>query len=174
MEPWVKKIKKTADQKEISLRWTPAENYHVTLVFLGETDEETIPQIEEQMKTIATKHSAFSLKVRGVGGFPEISHARVLYLGIQRSQNLLNLQSDLEQIFKDPQFHERDYSPHLTLARLRNPRSCRDLLSPFEHLDLGKQEVQEIVLYQSVLAGSFPVYKPLARALLVAHEKPIE
>lgn len=159
LEPWVKKIKKTADQKEIGLKWTVPENYHITLVFLGDTPEEEIPLIHEKMKIAADLHSSFSLKIRSVGGFPSLQSARVLYVGVQRSQAILDLQSELERQFKSPEEVEHDYTPHLTLARLRNPRSCRDLLSPFEHMDLGKQEVNEIVLFSSVLAGSFPVYE---------------
>lgn len=174
LEPWVKKIKKTADQKELSLKWTPPGNYHVTLVFLGDTEESEIPIIQEKMQTVAREHSDFNLKIRGIGGFPQISHARVLYIGVQRSQNLLDLQSDLEKELKTPEEFEPEYSPHLTIARLRNPKSCRDLLSPFEHLDLGKQEVREIILFQSVLAGAFPVYERLFEVSLAKAENLLE
>lgn len=174
LEPWVKKIKKTADHKELSLKWTPPGNYHVTLVFLGDTDESEIPMIQEKMQSVAQAHTEFSLKVRGIGGFPQISQARVLYIGVQRSQNLLDLQSDLEKEFKNPEEYEREYSPHMTIARLRNPKSCRDLLSPFEHLDLGKQHVREIILFQSVLAGAFPVYERLFEVSLSKPEISLE
>ncbi|MEZ0392081.1 MAG: RNA 2',3'-cyclic phosphodiesterase [Pseudobdellovibrionaceae bacterium] len=161
--PWIKKIRKTADQKEIGLKWTPAENLHVTLVFLGPTSEEQIPDIESKIEAVILKHSTFDLKIRGIGGFPELHRARVIYLNVQRSQKLLDLQSDLERELKDPSEFEPDYSPHLTLARLRNPKSCRDLLSPFEKIDLGKQGVSEVILYESHLAGAFPVYEMLRR-----------
>lgn len=165
-EPWVKKIKKTADRKEVGLKWTLPENYHVTLVFLGSTNEDAIPEIQAKMKAVASRHSPFSLKVRGLSGFPAVHQARVLYLGVQRSQAILDLQSDLEIQFKDPTSFEPDYTPHLTIARLRNPKNCHDLLSPFEKVDLGKQQVTEIVLFNSVLAGNFPVYEKLAQVPL--------
>jgi 2'-5' RNA ligase len=157
LEPWVKKIRKTADHKETSLRWIPPENYHVTLVFLGNTPEEEIPEIERKMREVADRHTPFSLKIREFGAFPTLNQARVIYLGVQRSQAILNLQGDLETAFEKTE--DREYSPHLTVARLRNPKSCRDLLSPFQKVDLGKQEVREIILFNSVMAGSFPVYK---------------
>lgn len=166
LEPWIQKLKKTADHKEIGLKWTVPENYHVTLVFLGATAEEEIPGIHEKMKAAAERRAGFSLKIRGLGGFPSPRSARVLYLAVQRSQAILDLQSDLESLLKKPDEVEPDYTPHLTLARLRNPKNCRDLLSPFEHLDLGRQDVNEIRLFSSTLAGPYPVYEQLLRVPL--------
>jgi len=166
LEPWTKKMKKTADQKEIGLKWTPPENLHITLVFLGNTAESEIPLIGSQMQAVAMKHSSFQLKLRGIGGFPTIQQARVIYMGVQRSQAILDLQSDLEREFKAPSDYETDYAPHLTLARLRNPKSCRDLLSPFEKIDMGKQIVSEIILFSSQLAGAYPVYERILRVPL--------
>lgn len=166
LEPWTKKIKKTADKKETSLFWTPSDNLHVTLVFLGNTAEELIPQIQAKMAHVAARHSQFKLKMRGLDGFPNIMQARVLYLGVQRSQNILNLQSDLEQSLLPASKHEPEYQPHMTLARLRNPKSCTDLVSPFEHIDLGRQQVAEITLYSSELHGNAVVYQKLFQAPL--------
>jgi RNA 2',3'-cyclic 3'-phosphodiesterase len=166
VEPWIKKIKKTADKKETDLNWTPAENYHVTLVFLGQTEEELIPAIQDAMRAIAKKHAAFKLKLRGLDGFPSLTPARVLYLGVQRSQSILDLQSELEQNLQKATEHESGYVPHLTIARLRNPKSCRDLVSPFVHIDLGKQEVCEIVLFNSVMKGNFVAYEKVFQVSL--------
>lgn len=166
--PWVKKIKKTADHKETSLRWIPPSNYHITLVFLGNTHSEDIPEIESKMSEVASRHAPFQLKIREVSAFPTLTQARVIYLGVQRSQNILNLQSDLESALLPPEKSEREYSPHLTLARLRNPKSCRDLLSPFSHVDLGKQRVSSILLFNSVLANGYPVYERLSQFKLIS------
>lgn len=163
LEPWIKKIRKTSDRKDISLRWAPPLNYHVTLVFLGNTKEENIPNIEFKIHQVAQRHAPFQLKVRNMSGFPTLTQARVLYLGVQRSQALLDLQADLEGELLPADLAEADYSPHLTLARLRNPKNCKDLLSPFEHIDLGKQPVLSLNLYQSVLSHGFPVYLRLSQ-----------
>jgi 2'-5' RNA ligase len=157
-EPWMKKIRKTADHKEISLNWTPPENFHVTLVFLGDTDVEQIPEITEKIERAVQAHSAFKIKIRGIDGFPVLNQARVLYLGVQRNQAILDLQGELEHMLKEPDKREPNFVPHLTIARLRNPKSCRDLVSPFTHIDLGKQDVAEITLYSSELRGGVVYY----------------
>ncbi|MBC7743388.1 MAG: RNA 2',3'-cyclic phosphodiesterase [Bdellovibrionaceae bacterium] len=170
LEPWIKKIKKTADKKETDLSWTPPDNYHVTLVFLGQTEESEIASITEKMQAVAEKHAPFKLKLRGLDGFPSLMQARVLYLDVQRSQNILNLQGDLEQALQAVDRHEAGYVPHLTIARLRNPKSCRDLVSPFVHIDLGKQEVCEIVLFSSQMNGNFVSYEKIKQIQLGGNE----
>ncbi len=170
VDVWTKKIRKTADHKEIHLKWTPPDNYHVTLAFLGDTLISDIPKIQEQIHEVAQKHTPFHLKIRGISGFPTVSQARVLYLGVQRSQAILDLQSAMEQALLPPEKVDHEYSPHLTIARLRNPKSCRDLLSPFEHIDLGKQEVTSVALYQSILSNGFPVYEKIFEVNLRAED----
>ena len=170
LEPWVKKLKKTADQKDMTLKWVPQENYHMTLVFLGDTDEAKIPELSRQIDDIANTHAGFDLKLRGLDAFPEIMSARVIYLGAQKSQALLDLQAQVEGVIQGEAKEDRGYVPHLTLARLRNPKSCRDLLSPFQHVDMGRREVRELHLYESLQAGPFPVYKKLHSAKLLEKE----
>jgi RNA 2',3'-cyclic 3'-phosphodiesterase len=166
VETWTKKIRKTADQKEIFLKWTPPDNYHVTLVFLGNTPVNDIPRIQETIQQVAENHSSFQLKIRDISGFPTVQQARVLYLGVQRSQALLDLQTNLESTLLPLDKADHEYSPHLTIARLRNPKSCRDLLSPFAHIDLGKQEVDSVALFQTKLSNGFPTYEKLFRVEL--------
>ncbi len=162
LEPWIRKIKKTADHKETNLNWTPKDNFHVTLLFLGDTDDEKIPSLIANMQPIAEKHASFKLKIRGIGGFPSLQQARVIYLGVQRSQHILDLQAALEDALQAPEKFEPEFTPHLTLARLRSLKSCRDLVSPFEHIDLGKQNVSEIVLFSSNLHNGLVSYEKLA------------
>lgn len=171
LEPWVKKIRKTADQKDIHLKWTPPSNYHVTLVFLGNVSIEDISLYESKMQEVARKQAPFALKIRHISGFPTLNQSRVIYMGVQRSQALLDLQSALEEELVPPEKYENDYTPHLTLARLKNPKSCRDLVSPFEHVDLGRQAVTHIRLYNSVLSRGFPVYEMISEAELAATPK---
>lgn len=164
--PWMKKLRKTADQKEIALKWTPVENYHVTLFFLGETPEEEIPALAAKLETAAGSFPVFELKLRGLDALPGIEHARVLYLDVQRSQTLVELQAAVAAALAGGVRDGDDYVPHLTVARLRNPKGVRDLLSPFRHVDLGRQAVTEVVLYESIQTGPYSVYQPLHRVPL--------
>lgn len=166
LAPWMKKLRRLSDEKEISVKWSPPENYHVTLVFLGETEDSQIPNICRAMDRVAQKTAPFSLKLDTIDAFPEISHGRAIYLKVQRSQKLLDLHSDLErELQRETDF---GYSPHLTLGRLRNPRNCRDFLSPVKDVNLGKHHVNAFTLFESIQTGPFSVYKAMCESRLSA------
>ncbi|MFS4458141.1 RNA 2',3'-cyclic phosphodiesterase [Bdellovibrio sp. HCB2-146] len=175
--PIYKKIKINADKKEISVKWVPTENFHITVSFLGDRDIEDIPRITEVLKRVCTEFSPFDLKVEDVGAFSNEHDARVLWLGIQNKRalnefkNKLDLELQAEGLFGGEM---RDYRPHLTFGRLRNPRSVKDMISPFKRKSFGKIQVSEIVLYESTLQGAFPVYTPLLRCPLTGPTQEIE
>lgn len=170
----IKKLKINADQRQLDIRWVPAENYHVTLVFLGRTDESKLPDIETLMKQAAEEAAPFQLKISDVRAFPDEFSSRVLWFGVQNSKALRALQENLTLKLRDHNYplEGRDYWPHLTIARLRNPHKTKDMTSPFTRKKIGKVSVQEIVLYESVGSAPFPVYKPLMRVPLTG--KPSE
>jgi RNA 2',3'-cyclic 3'-phosphodiesterase len=158
-----KKLRISADKKEFSVRWTPADNWHVTLVFIGDTAADQVSIVEQKIQDVCLTHAPFSLKINDLGGFPSEREARVIWAGVQRSKGLLHLQGELQRQFSTS---EHNYSPHLTLGRLKNPKSIVDLISPFVRKKFGKMEVSEIILFESILATPFPVYKKLSSFVL--------
>lgn len=165
LDPYLKKLKKSFDQKEINIKWSPLQNMHITLNFLGETPVENIQVISEKLQNIAQKISTFNLKIHDLGAFDHFQQARTVFVNVQRSQALLDLQSEVEQSLG--LIEQREYYPHLTLGRLRNPNSIESAVSPFKKIDLGKGEITSIFLMQSQLQGHFPVYSDLFEASLV-------
>lgn len=168
--PTLKKLKINADRRDMIVKWVPVDNYHVTVTFLGDTPEEDIHKVAETLAEVCTQFAPFELKIEDVGAFSNEHDARVLWLGVQNKRYLGEFKEALDQelIAKNllAQVEERSYSPHLTVGRLRNPRSVKDMISPFKRKSFGKIQVDEIVLYESTLQGAFPVYKPLARCKL--------
>ena len=163
--PIIKKMRANADQKQVEIRWVHHDNFHVTLVFLGKTSDDKLVEIETLIQDIAAQFAPFSLKIADVGAFPDEFSSRVLWFGVQNSKTLRSLQDHLSQKFKDQNYpmESREYSPHLTIGRLRNPHRTKDLTSPFVRKKIAKILVQEIVLYESVGIAPFPVYKILKK-----------
>lgn len=159
-------------RKEIEHRWVPVENYHCTLNFIGETDSSKIPELVTLMQSVAERHAPFSLDIHGMDAFPEFRMGRVIYVGVQNSKELRALQEDCLETLRE-KFHpeERDYIPHLTVARLRNPRNLSDILSPVKNHHFGNLDVPYLVLYESKSGGAYPVYVPLEKFSLSAHKR---
>lgn len=159
-----KKLKVALDKKQIEHRWVPVENYHITLNFIGELEDILLPALNSLMQEVGERHHAFSLKVSDLKAFPDERSGRVIYAGVQNSRALRDLQEDLDQSLRalGLNLEEREYRPHLTIARLRSPRNLKDLLSPFSRQGFGDLQVNVISLYESKLnRGPFPVYHPV-------------
>lgn len=169
----IKKLRINADQKEIDIRWVHHDNFHVTLVFLGSTHEDKLPEVDAIMQEVASQFAPFNLKISDVGAFPNEFTSRVLWFGVQNSKTLRSLQYELSQKFRDKNYSldNREYSPHLTIGRLRNPHRTKDLTSPFARKKIAKILVQEIVLYESAGSAPFPIYKALKKFALTGEPK---
>lgn len=170
--PTLKKLKINADRREIAVKWVPLENYHITVTFLGDRPESEIPQIAETLKKICEQTAPFELKIEGVDAFSNEQEARVLYLGVQNKKCLGEFKNALDSALARNDllhhFDRREFSPHLTFGRLRNPRSVKDMISPFKRKSFGKLYVDEVILYESKLQGVFAVYTPICRYKLTS------
>jgi 2'-5' RNA ligase len=164
-EPYIKKLKVNFGQKEISVQWAPEDNWHITLVFLGETEEDRIPALKDSISKVCQNSESFKLHISDFGGFPDVHQARVVWLGVQRSQSLLNLQSYIEAEITGLGFKEegRDYWPHLTVGRLRNKKNIVDAISPVVRKNVGDLYVSEVRLYESTMVQAFPRYEVLEK-----------
>lgn len=162
----IKKLKISSDKKDFDMKWTRPENLHVTLLFLGETSIDEIPQIKEGILHSIEKVEPFSLKVENLSAFPDVYSARVVIIEVQRSQKILDLVTELERSLGLTE--SAHYVPHMTIGRLRNPKSVKDLISPFVRKKFGKIQVQEIILYESIQAGPYPIYKVIERFPILA------
>lgn len=156
------KLKKDAVEKEWEFKFTPPENLHITLNFLGEVSDGEVPKLCSIGQKVAALHEEFALKISGFDAFPELHHARVIWAGVQNKKNLQSLFEDFEKellfLNRTP---EHAYIPHLTLARLRNPHSVKNFLSPFLRKSFGAIDCKEIGLYKSELRGLYPHYELL-------------
>lgn len=97
-------------------RFTPRENLHLTLVFLGEVPPASLSSAEAAMEEVTCK--SFELEIGGIGCFRQ--HGGSLYwAGVERSEPLCALYSALCGALRGHGFsvEDRPYRPHLTLVR---------------------------------------------------------
>lgn len=167
LSPLVKKLRINADREGFDFRWVPAELRHVTLLFLGATPLERLDDLRERITAVAGRQPPLTLKVAGLGAFPDDRSGRVIWAGVQNSRALRGLRDNLRAAL-EPDFGSfgEEYQPHLTLGRMRNPQSVRDYLSPFVRTKIGKMTMSEFVLFESIARPPFPVYRERARFML--------
>jgi len=152
-----------------ALRWVAPENYHITLLFLGEQDETRIPAIIRAMEAARAGVPPFEIGIRGLGVFPNWNRPNVLWAGVSEGgQPLAQMAAALERDLL-PAPSGKPFHPHITLARLKTP--CRDadglkkrLHGAVQRLmpaDFGRYELRGISLMQSTLTPDGSVYTEL-------------
>jgi 2'-5' RNA ligase len=159
----MKRTRIDADKKEMEFFWTPKENLHVTLNFLGDVGVEALPVLETVIEKATEALPPAKTSLRGMGAFPDDHHMRVLWVGVRKSRGLAGLQSELAEKLTEAGFEQedREHQPHLTLGRLKKARTAVDLISPFVRTSFDDLHVRSIVLFESLVVGSHPVYKKL-------------
>ncbi|MDP8237091.1 MAG: RNA 2',3'-cyclic phosphodiesterase, partial [Candidatus Erginobacter occultus] len=80
------------------VRWTPAENIHLTLKFLGQAETERIPQIRNCLDRAADQHLPLEVSLEGLGAFPGGRKPRVIWTGVgEGREKLAGLAEDLDR-----------------------------------------------------------------------------
>lgn len=104
------------------LKWVRAENLHVTLKFLGETDSTKLAALQNVLTAVRSP-GPVDLEFRGLGFFPNEKRPRVFWAGMEASPNLKSLAADIDHATHRLGFplEERPFTPHLTLARFPLP-----------------------------------------------------
>ncbi len=131
------------------------ENMHLTLRFIGETDEAAAREISGKLGKVSFK--AFSARIRGVGVFPKPDYVRVIWAGCVSGGALEALAKDVIGVLREVGGDER-FSAHLTLARVKRKAELSGFLERHNEEDLGSFRVSAFQLIQSVLGPSGPAY----------------
>ena len=157
----------TADIKKSDAKWVKPENIHLTLKFLGEIEDERAVEVCNIAGDVAGKHNSFELNVESVGCFGGRS-ARILWVGAgEGDDNLLGFQKDLEGQLALAGWPKetREFSGHLTLCRIRNPKAglkLAQISEDYRNFKLGTISAEAVSVYQSRLTPTGPVYTLLA------------
>lgn len=135
-----------------TLKWVSQQALHITLNFLGEIEEETVPRVLDAMEAVRPSFNSFDLEFKGLGVFPRRGPARVVYLEPQRGvPQCQKLQQDLARQLSDYAPPERKkFKPHLTIARVRPHTDWPEPENEGTDIAVGFT-VQRVVLYKSIL-----------------------
>jgi 2'-5' RNA ligase len=152
------------------ITWIPEDRLHMTVRFIGSVDEGVASAIREALEP-AVPVPPFDLVIAGVGTFPGRGAPRVVWAGITAgAESLGRLEQEVSHRLAalDIRPEARPYSPHLTLARVReaagmnSPRLCDGLADQM----LGTTRVEAITLFESRLSPAGPTYDALQRTPL--------
>ena len=154
---------------EKRINWVRPQNIHLTLKFIGDTPNEDIPKIIEAVEEMLKNHKSFTMDFNRIGIFGSRYAPRVLWMGMNETpQELYNLEEDTLTAF-DKLGYLRDrqnFVPHITLGRIKElceKQYFQKIVSSIEQKSYIKQEVNEIILFQSILRPEGATYKELKK-----------
>jgi 2'-5' RNA ligase len=136
-------------------KWVRAENLHVTLKFLGNTDPAILGALQSVLSVIRSEQTV-RLEFCGLGLFPNEKRPRVFWAGMEASPNLKTLAADIDQAAHRLGFplEDRPFMPHLTLARFEPPgilAKLREATHAHEAQSFGSLTTSEFHLIESKL-----------------------
>lgn len=140
-------------------RWQTAEQLHITLRFIGEVDGREAAMLDDALAGIEAP--AFDLQLHGVGQFGN-KQPHALWAAIRKSEALEHLQRKVDTAIRrvgQPQDAYK-FTPHVTVARLRNPESRKMIEWLADHALFTSPEfrIDAFHLYSSRLTSDGSVY----------------
>jgi len=157
---------------EARVQWARPDSIHLTLKFLGQIADTQVEEIRRALSVTIQAQPRFSIEVGGFGVFPDLRAPRVLWVGVsgQREQvnALARLATEVDSGLDTLGFprEARPFSPHLTLARIKErSREVGKALAESGLMaqteSLGILRVEAVALIRSDLKPSGAVYTRL-------------
>ena len=151
--------------------WAREATLHLTLKFLGEIPVTAVPTFSNAVARAVAGVSPFSIRLNETGAFPKHGQPKVLWIGVDDgSRRLADLQSRLEEESEVAGYakEQRPFHPHLTIARLRDPRVARALASAHKEIQFEPVmiPVSELVVIRSELSSAGSKYTAVSRHAL--------
>jgi RNA 2',3'-cyclic 3'-phosphodiesterase len=146
------------------LRWTGQDAWHLTLAFLGEVSEAAAAALGPRLDRAAHRHPALSLSFGPGGAFPSPARARVVWAGIEGDREALkglarSVAAGARRAGAAPPDEGRQFRPHLTLARCRQPADVRPLVASLADYSGPPWTAADIHLIRSFLNEGPPRYE---------------
>jgi 2'-5' RNA ligase len=153
----------------VRIKWTRPQNIHMTLKFLGDTDEAMVPMLRDVLSNLVGPLFPFEVESRGIGCFPRPDNPRIIWAGFDDdgAEVLSLLQQALERdldelgIPKD----QRAFKPHVTLGRVKSRQkpSLDHLFQGLRGTSWGNSYIKDFILFESRLDHTGATYHVLDR-----------
>jgi RNA 2',3'-cyclic 3'-phosphodiesterase len=168
----IRELQAEMKRSRADVRWVGPEKIHLTLKFFGDIEETKVDEIIGEIEEPVCGTPPFRLNVRGMGAFPHLKSPRIVWIGLVDEKGvLLPLQKELDRNLEKAGFprEKRPFQPHLTLGRVNSSRGKDELIwhvEKHQEDEFGEFEVDKVILFQSDLRPTGPIYTVLREVKL--------
>jgi len=157
--------------RDEDIKWVDISNMHVTLAFIGNTDEIMIKRVETMLSNDLKGFGIIDFQLTGFGVIRNFNDPRVIWTGIEDPGRLIQAHETVRNGLGllNIKLEERKFMPHLTIARIKNLKdknNLQKLIQKYSGIRFQDVTVSEIVYYESILLPTGPIYKPISNLLL--------
>jgi 2'-5' RNA ligase len=141
---------------DADIKWVKPGGIHVTLKFLGNTQESMIPKIKDTLVRAVSSFDPFSITICGIGAFPDDKRPRVFWVGIHKKDSLEKLHSEIEARMSQLGYtkEKRSFHPHITLGRVRSQKGVKTVTGKLDlsrDIKFGESYIDKLELMKSDL-----------------------
>lgn len=157
---YIDKIVPALKNSGASASWTRKGNFHLTLKFLGDTEEGIAQKISGELEGVVFQKIPY--KLSRFGSFPNLRKPRVLWVGLE-SPMCIEVAQKIDSVCNKFGFplEERPFVPHLTLGRIKEPFDFVKTVEELPPPPQGELFFKNVVFFKSILSNSGPTYEPL-------------
>lgn len=152
------------EANELPARWTAPDQFHVTIRFIGDADEEQAQKYQASLDSLTL--SSVKCQPYGLDVLPSRRSPRVLTLGLERTDTLMALYESVSSALEAEGLapEDRSYKPHVTIGRLNDVQreAVHEFLRSHEDATFPTFHVDRLVLYESTLTPDGAIHEPLS------------
>lgn len=147
------------------IQWSPPANLHITTKFIGEWPEERLEELKRKLAGLPER-APIAIRIHNLGFFPNPHSPRVFGCGIE-APGLSELAADTDRATAalGIESEKRTFSPHLTLARIKERidlQPLREAIAALPGLEFGSFDAASFFLYRSQMQRGGSVYTKLS------------
>ena len=155
------------------IKWVDGDKLHLTLFFLGDTPIKNIDGIANRLEKELYGKKEFKIAIQGFGYFGSASNPKVFWTGVSKSDELILVKDSVTKALNAYGFIEehREFSAHITLARIKfmkQPKLLTNFIQQNKSIIFQESVVDRIILYNSDLRPSGPIYTPIKEIKLLS------
>jgi len=148
---------------DADVSWEQPRQFHSTVKFLGEINEDLLPNIRSELRSVSSLFRQMQISYEAIGGFPNLRHPRVVWIGCTSDDgHLIRMKEEIDRRFVPLGFavEDRSFHPHVTLGRVRSTRNLDHLTPMLEKCTFERRRVTltKLFVMKSILQPRGAVY----------------
>jgi len=162
----IRKFMEGLEKTGAPLKMVNPNDIHITIKFLGDTEEDKVQDISEVVRRVLEEKEPFTIDLEGVGAFPHLGYMKVVWIGTKEEPRLQKVAHRVEEELVPVGFPRDDkgFSPHVTVARVKggkNKDRLKDTIKNYEGFFFKTHKVTKLKLMKSTLTKKGPIYETL-------------